>query len=109
MVPGLEPILLDEVRVAGRLAHDLPRRLLLVFDPERRRRPDQRHWGGAVGEAAELAVLKERPSFASLVVSRSYAAGAGVGDSASGEPLAGGSLPPVSRRNGGYWSVISKV
>src|SRR3954467_10208086 len=32
VVPELEPVLLNEVRIAGRLAHHLPRRLLLELD-----------------------------------------------------------------------------
>ena len=59
VVPELESILLDQVGVAGRLAHDLPCGLLFVVDAERGRRPDERGAGGRVAEGAELAVLEE--------------------------------------------------
>jgi hypothetical protein len=42
-----------------RLPHDLARRPLVVFDSERRRRPDERRARGRVGEAAELPVLEQ--------------------------------------------------
>ena len=59
MVPKLEPVLLDEVGVAGRLAHDLACGFLLVFDAERGGRADEAGARSRVWEAAELAVLEE--------------------------------------------------
>jgi hypothetical protein len=58
LVPELEPVLLDAVGVAGRLADDLAGGLLLVLDAERCGRPNEGGAGGCVAGAAELAVLE---------------------------------------------------
>jgi hypothetical protein len=54
VVPEFEPVLLDEVGVASRLAHDSAGRFLLVVDAERRGGADEGGARGRVGEAAEL-------------------------------------------------------
>ena len=60
MVPELEAVFLEEVRVAGRLAHDLAgRRLLVTRRPRVAAGDDERGARGGRRQAAELAVLEE--------------------------------------------------